>query len=157
MDTPLPAPPPEPPTRSAWRRIPAYGALLVLGLLGTSAALARDPQTEVDTLAELVIERPVGRVFYRYRGASLGLYGDHGYSLTVFVGRTERFAPAKFLIVSRLDGRLQAELLNHHGVAGVARISGARLDAYLKRCRLDLSGIERAHAAWQAQHKSSRR
>jgi len=124
-----------------------YVLLLVAGFGLTFALLQREPQTDVDHLAQQVLDSPEPLAFYRYGGASLGLYGRRGYSLSLYVGDTSRFS-CRFLVLTRFDGQLHGELMRTQGREGVSMLDGARLEAYLRRCQLDLSAIDRAHTAW---------
>lgn len=141
----------------AIRRLPLYLLVILIGGPAAYYFSLRNPQVEINRLAAKVESLEPRQVFYRYKGASVGLYPSRGYSLTVYVGDTGRFAPAQFLILSRIDGKAQGELMNTEGAAGVSLLTGGRLEAYLKRCELDVTPIERAYEAWRQQGKPGRK
>lgn len=146
--TGLSARPRVPRRRDAWR--PWLYPLILLTASGTLAALERDPQHEVDGVAEVALQADDG-LFFRHEAAALGMLPGHGWTLTVYVKDTRRFAPASFLVVTRLGERLRGELiLDEVGPGGELcsePLEGAGLDRYLNRSLLDLRSIERTFQA----------
>jgi hypothetical protein len=122
-----------------------------MGASCTLAALERDPQDDVNGLAAAV-DGGGTRGLFRHERAALGVFPRRGWTLTLYVGDTRRFAPGTFLVLTRVDGHLTGELILDHvdGRAGtleqVALTSGA-LDTYLARAALDLRGLDRAVSA----------
>lgn len=137
------------PARQTWR-----AWLYPLALLGASctlAALEPDPQGDLDGLVAKVMADDGDANFFRHEQAVVGLFPGRGWTLTLFVGRTRRFAPAGYLVLTRIDGALRAELLSARfgrpGPIEEAALVAGPLEAYLARAALDLRGLDAAAAA----------
>lgn len=132
------------PRPRALQRVALYGALL-LALAGGAAWLQPSPQRDLDRLVG-VVSRAERGMFFHDGSAAIGFHIDRGWTLTIYVGDVARFAPADFLVLRRLDGRLDGELLVHGRDAMIATaLQGAALDAYLERSGLDLTGLDALH------------
>jgi hypothetical protein len=134
--------------RRALRRAVLYGALL-LALGGVAAYFHHSPQRDLDGLVATITAVDGERRFFRHEAAVIGFHAHRGWTLTLYVGDTSRFAPADFLVLRRLDGVLDGELLTNGDAAQqsmrAVRLEGASLDAYLATCGLDLSGLDALH------------
>ncbi len=124
---------------------------LLMGASCTLAALERDPQDDVNGLTA-VVDAGGSRGFFRHERAALGVFPRRGWTLTLYVGDTRRFAPGTFLVLTRVDGHLTGELILD-GVDGTPgpleqiALTGGGLDTYLARAALDLRGLDRAVSA----------
>lgn len=131
-------------------RLACYLVILALGVTWGASRDPFDPTDDIDELLAKVHQSSGAKGLYRVGIATAGFYPGHGYSLTLYVGGSARFAPARFLIVSRIDGVRTGELMIRVGPGGVRRIQGAELDAYLRAARLDLAPLEAAYRAYYA-------
>lgn len=141
---------PRPRSAPPWWRVWVYPVVL-LGASCTLAALERDPQDDLDGLVA-VVERGAERgLFFRHERAALGVFPRRGWTLTLYVGDTRRFAPGTYLVLTRIDGRLSGELIleevGEPGPLDQETLSPDRLDAYLARSALDLRGLDGVAAA----------
>jgi len=99
----------------------------------------------VDEIAALVAADDGRQVVYQNEGAFFSAFPERGYTLTLYVGSDERFAPAQFLVLSRVDGVGEGQLMipNPGGERSASEtFRGAALDAYLARVELDLSALD---------------
>ncbi|MCO5166060.1 MAG: hypothetical protein M9894_06795 [Planctomycetes bacterium] len=140
--------PPAPRPRVVWRTW--LYPIVLLAASGSLAALERDPQHEVDAVAQVAARAEEG-LFFHHEAAALGMLPGHGWTLTVYVGDLRRFAPAKFLVVSKVDGRLRGEMIldgvTPGGALRTAALEGTALDRYLNHAMLDLREVDRAFKA----------
>lgn len=125
--------------------------LLLVAASCALAALERDPQDDVDGLVALAARDTRGRSFYHHEKAALGVLGDRGWTLTLYVGDTRRFAPAVYLVLTRVDGHLRGELILDEvrptGRIDQVELGPQALEAYLARATLDLRGLDQVVAA----------
>ncbi len=148
-------------TRRRWgvRGLVLGGALLGALALGAAPRI----EGEVEDLAAAVEASEGAHLRYRLPATLgglrpsqtfLGFFPGHGYALTAYVGADARFAPAQFLIVSRVDGAIRSELiLPPLGPGHPSRgqdLRGPQAEAYLRRAGLSLEPIERVYRTYYA-------
>ena len=124
---------------------------LLMGASCTLAALERDPQDDVDGLVAVVDDGGAGG-FFRHERAALGVFPGRGWTLTLYVGDTRRFAPGTYVVLTRVDGHLRGELIldavdGTSGPLEQTALTGVGLDTYLTRAGLDLRDLDRAVSA----------
>lgn len=122
--------------------------LLLMGASCTLAALERDPQDDLDRVVALVDDGGGQGSFFRHERAVVGVFPRRGWTLTLYVGDTRRYAPGTYVVLSRIDGRLTGELIldevREFGPLEQVTLDAAGLDAYLARSALDLRGLDGA-------------
>lgn len=143
---PLSLPPPTPsPRRRVPRRAWLYPLLLVLGACWVGS-LRRDPQDDLDALVARLHTCDRDARFQPLSGGAVGVLGARGWTLTLYVGDTSRYAPATFLYLTRIDSVLQGELLADGPADGGGfrqqDLQGAALAEYLARADLDLTALD---------------
>jgi hypothetical protein len=127
-------------------RLAAWLVALVAGVAWAArASFNRAPQAELEVLAA-VVRRDAGRQkFYHSDSAAIGFHPGAGWTLTVYVGGEPAFR-AEHLVLVKLRGVLHADLIQpFHAPMGElrqTRLTGAPLQEYLARTRLDLGPIE---------------
>lgn len=124
---------------------------LLMGASCTLAALERDPQDDLDGLVSVVSASSSKRSFYRHERAAIGVFPGRGWTLTLYVGDTRRFAPGTYLVLTRIDGQLSGELIleevRDFGPLEQMALPPGTLEPYLARAALDLRGLDQAAAA----------
>lgn len=145
-----------------WQRWAVRAVVLGCLLCSLSAAWALDPapdQRLAGLMSRLATSGP-DRLFVSGDKASLGLLGGRGYVLTLYVGNRRSYAPAEYLIVTRVDDRRFGELMPPPDPSGAITasipLSPAELDRYLDRTGLVLDDLEAQCRARRSLRAASR-
>lgn len=117
----------------------ALGVVLVLGALRPSAR--RDLGGLVASLGPATGHE----LSHREGLCTVNFFPGRGYALSMFVADDAAFAPARVLVVVRLDGQVHAELLVGNLRTEVLGAQESR--EYLTRSGLDLTGLDAAYDA----------
>lgn len=158
--TPEPAslePPARPPARG-WRgRLWIYGVLLVLGVGLTLRHFDRTPQSRLAGILSAVEAAGGAERVFTKDGAFLAVFPQRGYVLTLFVGDSERCAPAQYMTLRRMDQTTLLELMIPTSATRGAetRLEGPAMEQWLSRVGISRSGVERALARHYPRDPSS--
>ena len=140
----------EPMTAPSWlrpgRRAWIYGLLLVTGgaLAGRPGRL--DPQSQLEEVSAAALADGGQRRSYQRGQAALNLLPGRGWTLVLHVGWAPRFVPTRYLVLARVDGRLELEQMRSAGVEGTTTLVGAAIGDYLLRTGLDLGPVDACFA-----------
>lgn len=131
----------------------AYGAL-ALALVFVLGALRPSARGDLTRLVASLGPTTGQELSHREGLATVSFFPGRGYALSMFVADDAAFAPARVLVVVRVDGKVHAELL-------VGNLRTEVLDAqasrqYLARSGLDLAGLDAAYEALYRQPRGGR-
>lgn len=130
------------PGRRAARRAWVYGLLLVTGGALAGRTGRQDPQAQLEDVSAAALADG-GRLRSYQRGqAALNLLPGRGWTLVLHVGRAPRFVPTRYVVLARVDGQLELELMRGAGVEGTTTLGGAAIGDYLARTGIDLDPVD---------------
>jgi hypothetical protein len=133
-----------PPKVTRSRRWFRVRLLLLLGLLiGTLISIQpRDPRSDLAVVIEDVHADEGASTLYSYEFATMGFLPKHGYTLTLYVEGQEGFSPARYFILTRIDGEYTGDLMISASRAWVRQLRGQELRDYMRRAGLDLASAD---------------
>lgn len=134
-------------------RVAAYGAL-ALALVFVLGALRPSARGDLTRLVASLGPTTSHELSHREGLATVNFFPGRGYALSLFVADDAAFAPARVLVVMRLDGRVHAELLV--GSLRTTVLGSAESHEYLTRAGLDLTGLDAAYEALYRQPRGGR-